>query len=67
MVPILVAALFSGVVLVVLAIVLDAVANRKIPSCATRVSTKRLILSVASASLCIPVRRGSMAKERNVP
>jgi hypothetical protein len=66
-VPILVAALFSGVVLVVMAISLDADAYRKIPSCATGVSTKGLILSAASAGLCILVRRGSMTKERNVP
>jgi glucose uptake protein len=39
--------LFAGVLLVVLAIVLDAVAYRKIPGTAAGVSTKGLILSVA--------------------
>jgi len=39
--------LFTGVLLVVLAIVLDAVAYRKIPGTAAGVSTKGLILSVA--------------------
>jgi len=39
--------LFSGVLLVVLAIVLDAVAYRRIPGAASGVSTKGLLLSVA--------------------
>lgn len=39
--------LFAGVILVALAIVLDAVAYRKIPGTAAGVSTKGLILSVA--------------------
>jgi glucose uptake protein len=41
------ALLFGGVLLVVLAIILDAVAYRKIPGSAAGVSTKGLILSVA--------------------
>jgi glucose uptake protein len=45
------ALLFSGVVLVVLAIILDAVAYRKIPGGAAGVSTKGLILSVACGIL----------------
>ena len=45
------ALLFAGVALVVLAIVLDAVAYRKIPGSATGVSTKGLILSVACGVL----------------
>jgi glucose uptake protein len=43
--------LFSGVVLVVLAIILDAVAYRRIPGGAAGVSTKGLILSVACGIL----------------
>ncbi len=43
--------LFSGVVLVVLAIILDAVAYRKIPGGAAGVSTKGLVLSVACGIL----------------
>jgi len=43
--------LFSGVVLVVLAIILDAVAYRKIPGSAAGVSTKGLVLSVACGVL----------------
>jgi glucose uptake protein len=43
--------LFAGVVLVVLAIVLDAVAYRKIPGGAAGVSTKGLVLSVACGVL----------------
>lgn len=43
--------LFSGVVLVVLAIILDAVAYRKIPGSAAGVSTKGLVLCVASGVL----------------
>jgi len=39
--------LFAGVLLVVLAIILDAVAYRKIPGTAAGVSTKGLILSIA--------------------
>jgi len=45
------ALLFTGVLLVVLAIVLDAVAYRKIPGGAGGVSTKGLILSVACGVL----------------
>jgi glucose uptake protein len=45
------ALLFPGVVLVVLAIVLDAVAYRKIPGTAAGVSTKGLVLSVACGVL----------------
>ena len=41
------ALLFAGVLLVVLAIVLDAVAYRKIPGTAASLSTKGLVLSVA--------------------
>lgn len=43
--------LFSGVVLVVLAIILDAVAYRKIPGSAAGVSTKGLVLCVACGVL----------------
>lgn len=43
--------LFGGVVLVVLAIILDAVAYRKIPGGAAGVSTKGLVLSVACGVL----------------
>jgi glucose uptake protein len=43
--------LFTGVLLVVLAIVLDAVAYRKIPGGAAGVSTKGLVLSVACGVL----------------
>jgi len=43
--------LFGGVVLVVLAIVLDAVAYRRIPGSAAGVSTKGLVLSVACGVL----------------
>ena len=43
--------LFGGVVLVVLAIVLDAVAYRRIPGSEAGVSTKGLVLSVASGVL----------------
>ena len=43
--------LFTGVLLVVLAIILDAVAYRKIPGGAAGVSTKGLILSVACGVL----------------
>ena len=43
--------LFTGVVLVVLAIILDAVAYRKIPGGAGGVSTKGLVLSVACGVL----------------
>jgi glucose uptake protein len=43
--------LFTGVVLVVLAIILDAVAYRKIPGGAAGVSTKGLVLSVACGVL----------------
>ena len=45
------ALLFTGVLLVVLAIVLDAVAYRKIPGAAAGVSTKGLVLSVACGVL----------------
>jgi glucose uptake protein len=45
------ALLFTGVLLVVLAIVLDAVAYRKIPGGAAGVSTKGLVLSVACGAL----------------
>ncbi len=45
------ALLFTGVLLVVLAIVLDAVAYRKIPGGAAGVSTKGLVLSVACGVL----------------
>jgi glucose uptake protein len=45
------ALLFGGVLLVVLAIVLDAVAYRKIPGSAGGVSTKGLILSIACGIL----------------
>src|SRR6516165_2240783 len=43
--------LFGGVVLVVLAIILDAIAYRKIPRSATSVNTKGLVLSVACGIL----------------
>ena len=43
--------LFGGVVLVVLAIILDAVAYRKIPGSAAGVNTKGLVLSVACGIL----------------
>jgi glucose uptake protein len=43
--------LFSGVLLVVLAIILDAVAYRKIPGSAAGVSTKGLVLSIACGVL----------------
>jgi glucose uptake protein len=43
--------LFGGVVLVVLAIILDAIAYRKIPSSAASVNTKGLVLSVACGIL----------------
>ena len=43
--------LFAGVFLVVLAILLDAVAYRKIPGTAVSVTTKGLVLSVASGVL----------------
>jgi len=45
------ALLFGGVLLVVLAIILDAVAYRKIPGTAAGVSTKGLVLSVACGLL----------------
>jgi glucose uptake protein len=43
--------LFAGVVLVVLAIILDAVAYRKIPGGAAEVTTKGLVLSIACGLL----------------
>ncbi|HXX15957.1 MAG TPA: GRP family sugar transporter [Candidatus Eremiobacteraceae bacterium] len=45
------ALLFTGVLLVVLAIILDAVAYRKLPGSAAGVSTKGLVLSVACGVL----------------
>jgi glucose uptake protein len=45
------ALLFAGVILVVLAIILDAVAYRKIPGSSAGVSTKGLVLSVACGVL----------------